>query len=120
MGEYSMTPEMLVRSEDLMAATAVVNREGVEAALARLQAREPVLMKYLVEQCDEVYRQLLRQPQVPYDPAVGIYGMDFFVVLARPGFRVTQRKRLRSKLGLNHRITKVRFRLRVLVARRRV
>ena len=47
-----------------MAAQAVVNRDGVEAALACLRAREPVLMKYLLAECDEVYRQLRRQPQV--------------------------------------------------------
>merc|ERR1719183_2943773 len=28
-----------------------------------------------------------------YDPAIGIYGMDFYVVLARPGNRVARRKR---------------------------
>jgi len=41
-----------------------------------------------------------------YDPSVGIYGMDFYVVLSRPGFRVTKRKRCRTKIGLNHRISK--------------
>jgi len=41
-----------------------------------------------------------------YDPSVGIYGMDFFIVLARPGLRVTQRKRCRSKLGNKQKITK--------------
>jgi len=41
-----------------------------------------------------------------YDPSVGIYGMDFFVVLGRPGFRVARRKRLRSRIGRSHLITK--------------
>jgi large subunit ribosomal protein L11e len=43
---------------------------------------------------------------IKYDPAVGIYGMDIFVVLARPGFRVAKRKRAGGRIGLNHRITK--------------
>jgi len=41
-----------------------------------------------------------------YDPSIGIYGMDFFVVLSRPGLRVTKRKRARGKLGTKHVITK--------------
>mmetsp|Transcript_6959 Transcript_6959/g.13638 ORF Transcript_6959/g.13638 Transcript_6959/m.13638 type:complete len:177 (-) Transcript_6959:196-726(-) len=41
-----------------------------------------------------------------YDPAIGIFGMDFFVVLERPGFRVSRRKRFRSRIGLKHKITK--------------
>jgi len=41
-----------------------------------------------------------------YDPSVGIYGMDFYIVLSRPGFRVAKRKRCRAKIGVNHRISK--------------
>lgn len=41
-----------------------------------------------------------------YDPAVGIYGMDFFIVLSRPGLRVTKRKRGNGKLGNKQKVTK--------------
>jgi len=41
-----------------------------------------------------------------YDPAIGIYGMDFYVVLTRPGFRVAKKKRGYGKIGNNHMITK--------------
>ena len=41
-----------------------------------------------------------------YDPSVGIYGMDFFVVLGRPGFRVSKRKAKRSTIGPHHKISK--------------
>jgi len=41
-----------------------------------------------------------------YDPSVGIYGMDFFIVLGRPGFRVSRKKRACSRVGVSHRITK--------------
>jgi len=41
-----------------------------------------------------------------YDPSVGIYGMDFFIVLSRPGFRVSQKKRARARIGVNHLISK--------------
>ena len=43
---------------------------------------------------------------VKYDPAVGIYGMDMFVVLARKGFRTSRKKAKAGRIGVNHRITK--------------
>jgi large subunit ribosomal protein L11e len=43
---------------------------------------------------------------IKYDPSTGIYGMDFFVVLTRPGRRVSKRKSRQSRVGKNHRITK--------------
>jgi large subunit ribosomal protein L11e len=41
-----------------------------------------------------------------YDPSIGIYGMYFYVVLARPGIRITQRKRARARLGPKQRVTR--------------
>ena len=41
-----------------------------------------------------------------YDPSTGIFGMDFYVCLTRPGFRVAKRKICPSKIGLSHRVTK--------------
>lgn len=32
--------------------------------------------------------------------------MDFYVQLVRPGYRVTKRRKCRSKIGSNHKITK--------------
>ena len=41
-----------------------------------------------------------------YDPNTGIYGMDFYIVLTRAGFRVAKKKRCRGKIGANHKISK--------------
>jgi len=41
-----------------------------------------------------------------YDPTIGIYGMDFYVVLGRPGARVAKRRRAQSKIGTTHRVRK--------------
>ncbi|KAL0486762.1 hypothetical protein AKO1_012126 [Acrasis kona] len=44
-----------------------------------------------------------------YDPSLivkGIFGMDFYVVLGRAGRRVSQRKRCRSRVGVQHKVTK--------------
>merc|ERR1711953_1290766 len=43
---------------------------------------------------------------IKYDPSIGIYGMDFYIVLARPGFNITQRRRKKSAIGHKHKITK--------------
>lgn len=43
---------------------------------------------------------------IKYDPGIGIYGMDFYVVLSRPGNRVAYRKRKKGRVGYSHRVTK--------------
>merc|ERR1712170_68870 len=43
---------------------------------------------------------------IKYDPGIGIFGMDFYVVLQRPGFNVTQKRRRKSSIGFQHRVTK--------------
>ncbi len=45
-------------------------------------------------------------PGVEYDPDVGIFGMDVCVSLKRRGYRVARRRRKKSKIATNHRITK--------------
>merc|ERR1712144_174133 len=42
---------------------------------------------------------------IKYDPGIGIYGMDFYVVMKRPGFSITQRRRRKSRIGLQHKLT---------------
>ena len=43
---------------------------------------------------------------IKYDPFTGIFGMDFYVVLKRPGSRVSLRRRCKSRIGAKHRISK--------------
>merc|ERR1719253_756946 len=43
---------------------------------------------------------------IKYDPTTGIYGMDFFVCLTRPGTRVSRRKVRKARVGFSHKITK--------------
>lgn len=44
--------------------------------------------------------------EIKYDPACGIFGLNYYVVLNRPGNRVTKRKRCRSRIGNKQRVTK--------------
>merc|ERR1711909_140943 len=41
---------------------------------------------------------------IKYDPGIGIYGMDFYVVMKRPGYCITQRRRMKAKIGKQHRL----------------
>jgi large subunit ribosomal protein L11e len=41
-----------------------------------------------------------------YDPGIGIFGMDFYVVMGRPGQRVARRKQRRSRVGFQHKVKK--------------
>merc|ERR1712042_297668 len=43
---------------------------------------------------------------IKYDPSIGIYGMDFYIVLGRPGYNVSLRRRRKSKIGIQHKVTK--------------
>jgi len=45
-------------------------------------------------------------PGVKYDPAVGIWGMDVCVRLAKPGLRVQLRRRRRSRVGKGQLVTR--------------
>jgi large subunit ribosomal protein L11e len=41
-----------------------------------------------------------------YDRDIGIHGMDIYVVLERPGLRISRRKHCQARIGHKQRITK--------------
>jgi len=43
---------------------------------------------------------------IKYDPNIGIYGMDYYVVLGRPGYNVPKKRRAYGNIGHQHRVTK--------------
>lgn len=43
---------------------------------------------------------------IKYDPSIGIYGLDFYVVLGRAGYNVAYRRRKTGTIGFNHKVTK--------------
>ncbi|VEU23880.1 DEKNAAC104820 [Brettanomyces naardenensis] len=43
---------------------------------------------------------------IKYDPSIGIFGMDFYIVMGRPGQRVARRKRAKGRVGKSHKVTK--------------
>jgi large subunit ribosomal protein L5 len=44
-------------------------------------------------------------PGVKYVPELGIFGMDICLTLTRPGYRVKNRRRAKSKIGAKHLLT---------------
>jgi large subunit ribosomal protein L5 len=50
-------------------------------------------------------REHIDLPGTRYDPNLGITGMDINVTVERPGYRVSRRKRAKSKVGSAHRVT---------------
>merc|ERR1712170_88601 len=43
---------------------------------------------------------------IKYDPSVGIYGMDFYVVLGRAGFNIPHRRKKTGRVGSCHKLVK--------------
>jgi large subunit ribosomal protein L11e len=41
-----------------------------------------------------------------YDPTIGIFGMDFFIVMGRPGLRIARRKSRKARIGPTHKVKK--------------
>jgi large subunit ribosomal protein L5 len=50
-------------------------------------------------------KEHIELPGVRYDPDVGIFGMDVCVSVTRPGYRVKNRRKQASKIGLKHIVT---------------
>merc|ERR1712151_525064 len=43
---------------------------------------------------------------IRYDPYTGIFGMDFYIVLKKPGYRVSRKKRCKGRIGNAQKIEK--------------
>ncbi len=50
-------------------------------------------------------REHIEIPGTRYDPELGIIGMDVYVTVGRPGHRIVERRRAKSRLGVKHFVT---------------
>ena len=41
-----------------------------------------------------------------YDPSIGIFGVEFYIVMSRPGARVARGKQKKARTGFQHRVKK--------------
>jgi len=51
-------------------------------------------------------KEYLEIPTIPYQRDIGLMGFDVMITLKRAGWRVSKRKKAKSKIGNSHRITK--------------
>ncbi|MBS7287695.1 MAG: 50S ribosomal protein L5 [Candidatus Freyarchaeota archaeon] len=51
-------------------------------------------------------REHIDIPETKYDPELGVFGMDVCVSFERPGYRVSRRKRRKSRIPKKQRVTK--------------
>ena len=51
-------------------------------------------------------REHIDIPGQRYDPNLGIIGMDVMATVERPGYRVSRRRRMNSRVGHSHRVTR--------------
>jgi large subunit ribosomal protein L5 len=51
-------------------------------------------------------REHIDIPGQRYNPNLGIIGMDVMATVERPGYRISRKKRGRSKVGVKHRVTR--------------
>ncbi|WP_054857256.1 50S ribosomal protein L5 [Vulcanisaeta sp. JCM 16159] len=51
-------------------------------------------------------REHIMIPGTKYDPAVGVWGLNVVTVLTRPGLRVMYRRRARSEVGRDQRVSR--------------
>lgn len=56
--------------------------------------------------CSFGLKEHIEIPGVKYYPEIGIFGLNVSVVLERPGYRVSRRRRGSSKVGKDHLISK--------------
>ncbi|MBC8224853.1 50S ribosomal protein L5 [Candidatus Bathyarchaeota archaeon] len=51
-------------------------------------------------------REHIDIPGQRYDPNLGIVGMDIMATVERPGYRVTRKRRAKSRMSQSHRVTR--------------
>ncbi|MEM3382846.1 MAG: 50S ribosomal protein L5 [Nitrososphaerales archaeon] len=56
--------------------------------------------------CSFGIKEHIEIPGTKYAPEIGIFGLNVSVLLERPGYRVSRRKRAKSKIGKTHRVNR--------------
>ncbi len=84
-----------------------------DKAKSFLEKTFKVIDNKLSESCFDNYgnfsfgiKEHIEIPGTKYVPELGIYGMDISVTVSRPGYRVKQRHRAKSKIGPKHLLTR--------------
>jgi len=95
--------------EPIGAATTLRGELATEVLRRLLQAKDSRIPESSFDQqgnCSFGIREHIDIPGVRYRPELGIFGMDVAVVLERPGYRVSRRRRGRASIGGSHRVSR--------------
>lgn len=98
--------EFGIRKDEPIGVAVTIRGERIEAVLPRLLKAVGMKLKkssIIGRTASFGIREQIEIPGVRYDPSIGIFGMDVTIVLERPGYRVSRRKRRTSDIG--HRAT---------------
>lgn len=97
-----------IRKGEPIACMVTLRRERAEEFLER--ALSAIGRRILERSFDEKgnfafgIKEHIDIPGTRYNPQLGIFGMDVVVNIERPGYRVSRRRRCRSKVGKSHRV----------------
>merc|ERR1719201_2283908 len=98
-----------IRRNEKIACHVTIRGEKAEELLERgLKVKEYELRKKNFSQTGNFGFGIMEHIDLglKYNPSTGIYGMDFYVCLGRPGFRVSRRKHKTARVGNKHKITR--------------
>ncbi len=100
--------EFGIRRGEYMACMVTLRGEkAIEFLRKALMAKGNVIKKSSFDKNGNIsfgIREHLDIPGTKYDPNLGVFGMDVTIVFEKPGYRVSRRKRKRSKVGRNQRV----------------
>jgi len=97
------------KGESIATMVTLRDNDALETLKRLLIAKEMKISSSSFDQrgnCSFGIREHIEIPGIKYDPEIGIFGLNISVSLGRAGYVISKRKRARSKIGKNHRVTK--------------
>ena len=97
------------KGEPIGVAVTVRNNDAVELLKRLLVAKENKINQRSIDNEGNIsfgIKEHIDIPGIKYDPKIGIIGLEVSISLARSGFNVRLRSRMKSKVGKKHKINK--------------
>ncbi|KAL1772125.1 60S ribosomal protein L11 [Sigmodon hispidus] len=107
-GRYTVRSCGIKRNEKIVVRCTILGAKSEEILEKGLKVREYELQKNNFSDTGNFGFRIQEHIDlgIKYDPSSGICGLDFYVVLGRPGFSITDKKHRTGRIGAKHRISK--------------
>jgi len=106
----SRNPVFKIKKGDLIGVkTTLRGQKAIEFLKKALKAKEFTLPSSSFDKFGNFsfgIKEYIEIPGVKYDPNIGMFGFDVCVTLKRRGYRITKKRRAKSKIGSSHRLKK--------------